>query len=290
MSEADEFIFQEDTSLPIERLSKQDKEDELDYDNAPDSLKSKSKSQSKKRTFTETQTQTQTQTETTDTTERNETEKRKKKRKNTSSEAPKERIPGVWIGNLNFLTTENSLRSFLSKCGDITDIELPRFGPNNKGFAKVYFSTQEEAEKAIALSETLLDSRQVLIKDVHDYKKKGNLKGTRFVQSSKHAAPCNFVFVGNLSFETTKLSLRRALKRYREPKIFLSRFDDTKRSKGWGYVEFKSVEEATKFVESHPFVDGREVRAEYAQRPDTLKSNERQKKKKSHPTKTSTEN
>eukprot|EP01103_Thecamoeba_quadrilineata_P013077 TRINITY_DN3522_c0_g1_i1.p1 TRINITY_DN3522_c0_g1~~TRINITY_DN3522_c0_g1_i1.p1 ORF type:complete len:321 (-),score=71.79 TRINITY_DN3522_c0_g1_i1:270-1232(-) len=298
-SDLEDFVYQEDSSAPIEP-SKKGPKGEIDDIFADTDVPSKKRKNSETNTTLTTDTDTSTtskrkksdekpadntsvQDTTSKTTSTSKPKKPKKKKKDKKPDAPSSfGTYGVWIGNLNFETKEDSIRSFLSQCGTITRVNIPMMGNNNKGFANVDFDEEEAVQKALALSETELHGRKLLIKDAQDYKKKRGKHSSSSTSSSTSSTssqkplsnePTNFVFIGNLSYETSKLSIRKALKDFgKVKKVHLSIFEDTKRSKGWGYIDFEKVEDATAFVNSNPVVDGRTIRAEFAQRFEMLKN------------------
>lgn len=102
----------------------------------------------------------------------------------TTATAPSnKRSPyGVWVGNLSFMVNAEELRNFLVDEAElepeqITRLHMPKgvkadgmkVQPNNKGFAYVDFADQECVQRAIALSETELNKRRLLIKDANNF-------------------------------------------------------------------------------------------------------------------------
>ena len=120
--------------------------------------------------------------------------------KNTAELKPSkvpQRQNSVWVGNLSFKTTPDSLRKFFDGVGEITRIHMPMklasSGPGGRGavkenqgsvisthcrhsihrqhndkvnsFAYVDFATSDAKTIAITLSENPLDGRRLLIKD-----------------------------------------------------------------------------------------------------------------------------
>ena len=57
----------------------------------------------------------------------------------------------LYVGNLSFSTTEDTLRTLFAEIGSVTDVALikDRDTGSSKGFAFVTMSTQAEAESAI---------------------------------------------------------------------------------------------------------------------------------------------
>jgi len=59
----------------------------------------------------------------------------------------------LYVGNLSYSTTEDSLRTLFFQAGTVTSVALikDRDSGQSKGFAFVEMSTQVEAEKAISM-------------------------------------------------------------------------------------------------------------------------------------------
>ena len=57
----------------------------------------------------------------------------------------------IFVGNLNYETTQDELTEFLAEAGDIVDVFLPndRETGRPRGFAFVEFSSSDEAAEAI---------------------------------------------------------------------------------------------------------------------------------------------
>lgn len=70
----------------------------------------------------------------------------------------------VFVGNLNYDTTEETLRDFFESCGNVRDVRLGK-KPNgrSKGFAHVEFEKPASVKKAMALKDQELDGRQLNI-------------------------------------------------------------------------------------------------------------------------------
>ena len=168
---------------------------------------------------------------------------------------------GVWIGNLPWSATKQSLRNFLSSENGIPDtaitrIHLPTTNEatptasrgsskgKNKGFAFVDFSTKQALTAALELSETLLTGRRVLIKDSKSFEgrpEKAKEDAKPEIHSKK--PPSKRIFVGNLGFDTTKEVMQEHFLRCGDIlDIHLATFEDSGKCKGYGWVEFESIE------------------------------------------------
>lgn len=74
----------------------------------------------------------------------------------------------VFIGGLNYNTTEDMLKSELDKCGKVlsirivTDVQTGR----SKGFGFATFENEEQAQNAIQMfNNTVLDGRRIGVKE-----------------------------------------------------------------------------------------------------------------------------
>jgi RNA recognition motif-containing protein len=74
--------------------------------------------------------------------------------------------PKLYVGNLSYDTTEDSLRQVFAQAGTVVSVDVikDRDSGRNKGFAFVTMSSQEEAENAIKLiNEKMLDNRALRV-------------------------------------------------------------------------------------------------------------------------------
>jgi RNA recognition motif-containing protein len=194
---------------------------------------------------------------------------------------------GVWIGNLPWSATKDSLRSFIMenteiKTEQITRVHMPpstkpvpahwTTKPNNKGFAYVDFSTELAMYAAIAMTETKMDGRALLIKNAKSFegrpdKPKAEVeevggRGAKVAGKTGGHPPNKRVFVGNLSFDVTKEDLEA----HYAPcgpveNIHMATFEDSGKCKGYAWVTFGDVETATCAVQGFVMKTEAEVKA-----------------------------
>ena len=72
-----------------------------------------------------------------------------------------------------FKTTEDSVRKFFSKAGDITGVEIATDDGRSRGFCYVEFSSPSMAQEALKLDRQDLDGRPVLLYFATRMKKPG---------------------------------------------------------------------------------------------------------------------
>lgn len=70
----------------------------------------------------------------------------------------------IYVGNLNFQTSEADLEKLFSEVGTIEQITIPRHDDGrNKGFAYVTFSSPEEADAALRKDESTVDGKIIAV-------------------------------------------------------------------------------------------------------------------------------
>ncbi|CEG72425.1 hypothetical protein RMATCC62417_07986 [Rhizopus microsporus] len=182
------------------------------------------------------------------------TEEERKIKKPKTEKKEKEPEYGVWVGNLAFSTTTDTIKDFFKDCGKVKRMRCPKGNGvknNNKGFAYVFFSTSEEQAKAIAKSEQELEGRALLIKAEDNFERADGIKPPtekekKEIKKQKNP-PCPTLFLGNLSFEATEQSIREAFEWAGDiRKVRVATFEDSGKCKGFAYVDYFTVESATK--------------------------------------------
>ncbi|CBF82731.1 hypothetical protein AN3427.2 [Aspergillus nidulans FGSC A4] len=200
--------------------------------------------------------------------------------------APQKRSDyGIWIGNLAFSVTKEDIRRFLTTNCSFTDatitrVHLPKPSDKssraqNKGFAYVDFSTPKALEEALGLSEQLVSGRRVLIKDAKNYKgrpEKSQDDGNNAPTSSGRP-PSKRLFVGNLSFDTTKEFLEEHFSQCGTvTNVHVATFQDSGKCKGYAWVEFEDLEAAKTAERGYKYItEDNEDEDDSAQKPQRRK-------------------
>ncbi|KAK0461674.1 uncharacterized protein EV420DRAFT_121502 [Desarmillaria tabescens] len=171
----------------------------------------------------------------------------------------------------------------------------------NRGFAYVDFATSEAKTAAIGLSEKHLIGRKLLIKDGDDFAGRPSVpavedskllvggkthsKSAQKILRAQKQPPAPTLFLGNLGFDTTNDSIRQLFEGHRnlkekdkadieaqeakDPwirKIRMGTFEDSGACKGFAFVDFSSIENATAAlinIKNH-HMNGRDLVVEYA--------------------------
>jgi RNA recognition motif-containing protein len=210
-----------------------------------------------------------------------------KKAPREGADAPdyKKGTNGIWIGNLSFKTTEEDLKTFFTTlkplgkdksptayasitAKDIVRISLPQGTARgqNKGFAYVDFATPEQQETAVALSERILQSRNVLIKKADSFA--GRPEKPSASEASDEKAT-KILYVGNLSFDITGEELTSYLggEAAGIKKMRMATFEDSGKCKGFAFVDFKSVDEVKRVLANKKLrsMNGRKLKMEFGE-------------------------
>lgn len=168
---------------------------------------------------------------------------------------------GIWIGNLPWSVTKADVRLFITKNAEISDdmitrIHMPapsdaasatsqqKIKPQNKGFAYVDFSTESALTQAVALSETLLCGRRVLIKDSKSFEGRPEKPKEEDVAATTQSGkpPSKRIFVGNLGFDTSREDLQDHFGRCGNVlDVHVATFEDSGKCKGYAWVAFEEL-------------------------------------------------
>ncbi len=216
---------------------------------------------------------------------------------------------GIWIGNLPYTVTKTDLRTFFTKNTDISEESITRVHipppadpsssyqktkPQNKGFAYVDFFTPEAVAEALALSETLLLGRKVLIKDAHNFEgrpektKDGDPEDATGAKSRPPGKlPNKRIFVGNLWFNTEKSDLEEHFAQCGEVlDVHIATFEDSGKCKGYAWITFGEIEAAEAAVRGYIMkkaADEDEEEEAGSEDGDPARSRAKSKKKKKKP-------
>ncbi len=82
----------------------------------------------------------------------------------------------LYVGNLNYRTTEDGLADLFSECGEVTEVTVIE----GKGFGFIEFGTDDEANKAIeTLNGVELDGREIRVDVANPRPERGGGGGYR---------------------------------------------------------------------------------------------------------------
>ncbi|KAH3871801.1 hypothetical protein DPMN_035016 [Dreissena polymorpha] len=164
----------------------------------------------------------------------------------------------LFVKNLVEDITEEEIRAFFE--GEtITEIRLPKkYNGTSKGFGYVVFENDEAAEKMMKEKQGAELKGEKIFLD-YTNEKSQHSQGSK----SKEFGPSKVLFVRNLSFQVTEDELKEIFEGSKACRIPPNEYGQ---SKGFGFVEFESVEDAEKAKAEKDGLEiqGREVQLAFA--------------------------
>jgi nucleolin len=204
---------------------------------------------------------------------------KKAKSEGAATEGAAAPVANLFIGNLSWGVDEAMLQAEFEEFGECsTRIVTDRESGRSKGFGYVEFTNADDAAKAHAAKQgASLDGRQLNVDFSTPRPPKNNdSNGFAANRASKfgdqRSAPSNTLFIGNVSFEANNELVMETFQPYGTiSRVSLPTDRESGNLKGFGYVDFESVDEATAALEACNGVDiaGRRIRVDFAgPRPD----------------------
>lgn len=183
----------------------------------------------------------------------------------------------MFVKGLPYSTSENEVRKFFP---GVTEIRMPKQDDGQiKGFAFLEFATEKEVEAMIEEKQGAEMGGRSLMLDFTGAKSqkpsfggdrgggrggRGGAFGGGGSRPGAEAGKTKVLFVKNLSFDTDNDSLRQAFDGATTARV--ATHQDSGQSRGFGFVEFDSPEQAKDAHEAMQgeSVDGRQVTIDYA--------------------------
>lgn len=183
----------------------------------------------------------------------------------------------LFLGGLNYSTDEDGLQNYFSQFGELTDCVVMRFSDTkrSRGFGFVTFSAGEQAEACFEAAPHTIDNTQIEVKRATPRDEGGSGPGGRGQganrgegggNSRRDAEAARKLFIGGLDYSTTDDGLKEYFSKFGDiTDCIVMKFRDTKRSRGFGFVTYSSVEMVDAVQNARPHtVDGQKVETKRA--------------------------
>lgn len=158
----------------------------------------------------------------------------------------------LFVRNLSWSITEDNLYDLFGQVGDVISVKIPTRREDGKprGFAFVEMGSAEDGQRAIdTLNGTFLHDRELAVSHQDEHRQGASGVGMR---SSRISQPkSNKLFIRSLSYAVTEADLQQLFEQagtVLTVKIPTDR--DTGASKGFGFVEMASIDEAQTAIET----------------------------------------
>lgn len=168
----------------------------------------------------------------------------------------------LFLGGLDYSTTEDGLRNHFDKYGKLVDVVVMRF-PDTKrsrGFGFITYSTAAEADAAFEERPHTIDTATIETKRATPREEMNKAGGGGSTETSRK------LFIGGLNYSTTDEALNEYFSKYGElVDCVVMKFRDTKRSRGFGFVTYAEVEQVDACQAARPHtIDGTKVETKRA--------------------------
>ena len=174
----------------------------------------------------------------------------------------------LFVGNLSFNTTQDSFTQQLTDLEIFpSEIRLANDNGQCRGFGHLEFNSNEEAEKALEKLDGIdFDGRNLRVEiSAPKAQRGGNRNDNNNNNGQKQ--PTKVLFVGQLNYDSTIESVQEAFTGFGCPpqNVRIISGEDGA-SRGFGYVEFNSPEEAQEAIKYNGYeIDGRAVKLDFAE-------------------------
>ncbi|EFA78260.1 RNA-binding region RNP-1 domain-containing protein [Heterostelium album PN500] len=151
----------------------------------------------------------------------------------------KSNVGNIFVKNLDKQVDNAMLFDTFSKFGNILSCKIEYEKGVSKGYGYVHFETQESSDRAIqGVNGTMLCGKPITVEQFVS-------KVERFKEKNEHK-----LFIKNIDELATVEQLQAELSRFGEIESCIIRLDNNGKSKGLGFVEFKSVEDAQRLMDN----------------------------------------
>lgn len=211
--------------------------------------------------------------------------KRKAEAEESSTSAKKSSAEGdqsgnLFVGNLSWNVDEEWLKSEFEKFGELLSLRIvtDKDTGRSRGFGYVEFVNPEDAAKALQeMSGQQIDGRRLNV-DTAAKRSEGaeNSNKRQKTFGDSQSEPSETLFVANIAFDADEDMIGQAFGEHGTvTAVRLPKDIETDRPKGYGYVQFASVSEATAALEAMKgaAIGGRPVRLDFASSKPNRDSN-----------------
>jgi len=168
----------------------------------------------------------------------------------------------LFLGGLDYATTEDGLRNHFDKYGKLVDVVVMRF-PDTKrsrGFGFITYATSAETDAAFEERPHTIDSATIETKRATPREEMNKSGGGGSTETSRK------LFIGGLNYSTTDEALNEYFSKFGElVDCVVMKFRDTKRSRGFGFVTYATIEQVDECQSNRPHtIDGTKVETKRA--------------------------
>ncbi|KAE8377849.1 hypothetical protein BDV26DRAFT_203770 [Aspergillus bertholletiae] len=205
--------------------------------------------------------------------ERDEDRRPRRERENRRRSASRERTPElnederdrrtIFVQQLAARLRSKELIAFFEKVGPVKEAQIvkDRVSGRSKGVGYVEFKNEDAVAPAIQLTGQKLLGIPI-IAQLTEAEKNRQARNPDASSGSNHAAPFHRLYVGNIHFSITENDLQNVFEPFGELEFVQLQKDETGRSRGYGFVQFRDPNQAREALEKMNGFDlaGRAIR------------------------------
>ncbi|KAH8434225.1 putative RNA splicing factor (Pad-1) [Aspergillus melleus] len=169
----------------------------------------------------------------------------------------------IFVQQLAARLRTKELIAFFEKVGPVKEAQIvkDRVSGRSKGVGYVEFKQEESVAPAIQLTGQKLLGIPI-IAQLTEAEKNRQARNPEASTSQNHAAPFHRLYVGNIHFSITESDLQNVFEPFGELEFVQLQKDETGRSRGYGFVQFRDPNQAREALEKMNGFDlaGRAIR------------------------------
>ncbi|KAI1405585.1 splicing factor, CC1-like protein [Hypoxylon fuscum] len=169
----------------------------------------------------------------------------------------------VFVQQLAARLRTKELKDFFEKVGPVTEAQIvkDRISGRSKGVGYVEFKNEESVTAALQLTGQKLLGIPVIVQ-LTEAEKNRQVRTTEGSGSHANSIPFHRLYVGNIHFSITEQDLQNVFEPFGELEFVQLQKDDTGRSRGYGFVQFREADQAREALEKMNGFDlaGRPIR------------------------------
>ncbi|KAI1095357.1 splicing factor, CC1-like protein [Rostrohypoxylon terebratum] len=169
----------------------------------------------------------------------------------------------VFVQQLAARLRTKELKEFFEKVGPVTEAQIvkDRISGRSKGVGYVEFKNEDSVTAALQLTGQKLLGIPVIVQ-LTEAEKNRQVRTTEGSGSHANSIPFHRLYVGNIHFSITEQDLQNVFEPFGELEFVQLQKDDTGRSRGYGFVQFREADQAREALEKMNGFDlaGRPIR------------------------------
>ncbi|ODN73810.1 hypothetical protein L202_07338 [Cryptococcus amylolentus CBS 6039] len=189
--------------------------------------------------------------------------------KKPRADGEEEATTNVFVGQLSWNIDNDWLASEFESCGEVVSarVVFDRDTQKSRGFGYVEFANLEASAKALEKDGAEVDGRNIRVN--YATKRDNNQAADKRAKvfNDKQSPPAETLWVGSLSFNVTEDQVYEAFGAHGDVQsVRLPTDRETGAPKGFGYVQFASIDEATAALKAlnGQEIAGRAIRCDFA--------------------------